>query len=193
MSTLTTPGEQRKMRHAKVVGLFLSAAIVVTSMNSVATAVEPSDKIELSAVTWNLSKAKGDSDLSAAQAVVAALLIESSEVNYPKFKSKTSPKAKKIVSAWLNAKKAKKSDAIASKMSGFTTSNGKTGDIYILKVGVAAWQSTKNSKKSDADAANAFTRTVWEASLGYSAVLMTNEDTILEIKTEVENWNASKG
>lgn len=171
----------------------LTLILSLSTLGSVAIAAESTDKIELSAVTWNLSKAKGDSDLSAAQAVVAALLIESSEVNYPKFKSKTSPKAKKIVSAWLNAKKAKKSDAIAAKMSGFTTSNGKAGDIYILKVGLAAWQSTKNSKKSDTDAAYAFTRAVWEATLGYSAILMTNEDTILEIKTEVENWNASKG
>ena len=96
------------MRSARLAIIMLTLILSLSTLGSVAIAAESTDKIELSAVTWNLSKAKGDSDLSAAQAVVAALLIESSEVNYPKFKSKTSPKAKKIVSAWLNAKKAKK-------------------------------------------------------------------------------------
>jgi hypothetical protein len=179
------------MRNVKVAGLLVSAILILTSFNSLASAVESTDELKLSAVTWNLSKAKGDSDLIAAQAVVAALLIESSEVNYPKFKNKMSPKVKKIVSAWLSAKKAKKPDAIAAKMSGFTTVNGKPGDIYILKLAVTAWQSAKNSKKSDVDAANAFTRAVWEATLGYSAVLLTSDDTVSEIKTKVENWNAA--
>lgn len=179
------------MRSKKVFGLLISAILILANFNSLASAVETTDELKLSAITWNLSKAKGDSDLIAAQAVVATLLIESTEVNYPKFKSKTSPKAKKIVSAWLKAKKAKKSDAVAAKMSGFTSINGKPGDIYILKLGVTAWQSSKNSKNSDVDSANAFSRAVWEATLGYSAVLLTSNDTVREIKTKVETWNAA--
>ncbi len=179
------------MKSVKTVGLLISTILILTYFNPSASAAEMTDEVKLSAITWNLSKAKGDSDLMAAQAVVATLLIESSEEKYSQFRSKTSPKAKKIVSAWLIAKKSKKSDAIATKMSGFTSANGKPGDTYILKLGVAAWQSAKNSKKSDVDAANAFTRAVWEATLGYSAVLLTSDDTVSEIKTKVENWNAA--
>lgn len=179
------------MRNVKFVGLLISAILILGNFHSLASAAETTDELKLSATTWNLSKAKGDSDLIAAQAVVTILLIESSEVNYPKFKNKTSPKAKRIVSAWLNAKKNKKSDAIAAKMSGFTSANGKPGDIYILKLGVTAWQSAKNSKKSDVDAANAFSRAVWDGTLGYSAVLLTSDETVREIKTKVENWNAA--
>jgi len=140
-----------------------------------------------------MSKSKGDSDLSAAQAVIAALLLDQSESKYPAFKSKTSPKAKKIVTAWLKAKKSKASDSVAAKLSGFTSANAKAGDIYFLKQGVSAWLASKKAGKSDGEASLAFTRSVWEATITYAAILMTNDATVQKIKKEVQDWNTANG
>ena len=180
-----------KLRAYSVISLALISALTLTS--SPIHADQSSDQTTLTVNTWTLSKSKGDSDLSAAQAVITALLINQSESKYPVFKSKTSPNAKKIVTAWLKAKKSKASDSVAAKLAGFTSANAKVGDIYFLKQGVSAWLASKKAGKSDGEASLAFTRSVWEATITYAAILMTNDATVQMIKTEVQEWNIANG
>ena len=174
-----------------VISLALISSLLFIS--SPVHADQSSDQIALTVNTWNMSKSKGDSDLSAAQAVVAALLIDQSESKYPVFKSKTNPKAKKIVTSWLKAKKSKASDSVAAKLAGFTSANAKAGDIYFLKQGVTSWLASKKSGKSDGEASLAFTRVVWEATITYAAILMTNDATVQTIKKQVQDWDSANG
>jgi hypothetical protein len=183
----------KSMRRRAYSGISFALISVLTFTSSPVHAEESSDQTALTVNTWNMSKSKGDSDLSAAQAVIAALLLDQSESKYPAFKSKTSPKAKKIVTAWLKAKKSKASDSVAAKLSGFTSANAKAGDIYFLKQGVSAWLASKKAGKSDGEASLAFTRSVWEATITYAAILMTNDATVQKIKKEVQDWNTANG
>lgn len=173
----------------------ISLALIstLTLISGPVHADQSSDQTILSVNTWNMSKSKGDSDLSATQAVITALLIDQSEVKYPIFKSKTTPKAKKIVTGWLKAKKSKMSDSAAAKLSGFTSANAKAGDIYFLKQGVTAWQAAKKSGKTDKEASLAFTRSTWEATITYAAILMTNDETVRSVKKQVQDWNTANG
>jgi hypothetical protein len=178
-------------RAYSIISLTLVCTLAIAS--SPVHADQASDETALTVNTWNMSKSKGTSDLSAAQAVIAALLLDQSESKYPMFKSKTNPKAKKIVTAWLKAKKSKTSDSVATKLAGFTSTNAKAGDIYFLKQGVSAWQASKKAGKSDGEASLAFTRSVWEATITYAAILMTNDATVQKIKMEVQDWNTANG
>ena len=167
--------------------------LLVLSLSSPAYAVDNEMVAQTTANAWNMSKAQGESDLTAAQVALAAVMLKLSEPEYPKFEATTAKKAKTYVSKWSAAKKAKKSDGLAAKASGFVpTTAGKT-EIFILKKGVAAWTLAKKNKQPDLLAAKAFSRAIWEISINLSAISLTDAAYVEKTKNDVAEWNAANG
>lgn len=165
--------------------------LLALGLNSPAYAVDDDIVLKTTANAWNMSKAQGDSDLSAAQVAKAAVMLKLSEPDYPKFEAAIAKKAKSYVSKWSTAKKAKKSAGVALKTSGFTPSIGGKNEIYIFKKGLAAWTLAKKNKKSDLLASRAFCRAIWETTMNLSAIALTDSAAVEKIKNDVAEWNAA--
>ena len=167
--------------------------LLALGLNSPAYAVDDDIVLKTTANAWNMSKAQGDSDLIAAQVAKAAVMLKLSEPEYPKFEEAIAKKAKSYVSKWSMAKKAKKSDGVALKTSGFSPSTGGKNEIYIFKKGLAAWTLAKKNKQADPLASKAFCRAIWETTINLSAIALTDSAAVEKTKNDVAEWNAANG
>ena len=163
--------------------------LLALGLNSPAYAVDDEIVLKTTANAWNMSKTQGDSDLIAAQVAKAAMMLKLSEPEYPKFEAAIAKKAKNYVSKWSIAKRAKKSDGVALKTSGFSPSIGRKNEIFIFKKGLAAWTLAKKNKQADLVASKAFCRAIWETTINLSAIALTDSATVEKIKSDVAEWN----
>jgi hypothetical protein len=174
-------------------GNTLLVLLLALGLNSPAYAADDDIVLKTTANAWNMSKAQGDSDLIAAQVAKAAVMLKLSEPEYPKFEEAIAKRAKTYVSKWSMAKKAKKSDGVALKTSGFSPSIGTKNEIFIFKKGLTAWTLAKKNKQSDLLASKAFCRAIWETTINLSAIALTDSAAVEKIKSDVAEWNNTNG